>query len=299
MHRFAGLCHDAGFICCMLSSVNIFIPAALLHSMVWIAGASIIHGMGINIFDVIAGWCGVLLAICTYWFYWFWFACCRRIKMTAQHTWLGLSLLVLRCKCVFFAYYGTQIMSFSDVNQAYYRFVAYSQATRRRKSKEKSAIECAFSVRCYRVCFSASYEILLRLTCWWQAGAHLNSGWRLRCGRTWSSLLLLFAVLGVLECVPLGDRTTRRGQHVRPVAQFSALCTVAQDDLPDRFGCTDTIVINDCDYKVHFLHGVNRVGKCQKWQEMSRISKSNNGVYNTSTYDTQKKLKLSTTTKVG
>ena len=30
-------------------------------------------------------------------------------------------------------------------------------------------------------------------------------------------LVLLVAVLGVFECVPLGDGPTRRGQHVGPV----------------------------------------------------------------------------------
>lgn len=143
--------------------------------MVWIAGAREHPSMAWEyIFLMLLLQCTAGVVFCLpsplYWFYLFWFACCRRIKMTARHTWVGLSLPVLKCKCVFLAYYGTQIISFSDVNQSLFLglflILKLHGAENRKKSAPMKILCSLFS----DICFLDPME-LLQLTCSWQAGS--------------------------------------------------------------------------------------------------------------------------------
>ena len=73
-----------------------------------------------------------------------------------------------------------------------------------------------------------------------------------------SPLIFLLTVFGVLQRVPLGDRSSRRGQHVRPVSQLRAGGVVAQDTLADGLGRSNSIVVDHCDDQLHFLKGEER-----------------------------------------
>lgn len=67
------------------------------------------------------------------------------------------------------------------------------------------------------------------------------------------ALVLLVAIVGVLERVPLCDRPTRGGQHVRPVAKLRARRVVAEHRLADGLRGTDAIVVNNSHDQLHFL----------------------------------------------
>lgn len=62
------------------------------------------------------------------------------------------------------------------------------------------------------------------------------------------SLVFLVAIIGLLQRVPLGDGTSRRGQHIRPMTKFSSRSIAAEDDLTDGIGCTNTIVVYNSYY---------------------------------------------------
>lgn len=68
------------------------------------------------------------------------------------------------------------------------------------------------------------------------------------------TLVLLLAVLRVHQRMPLGDRTSRCGQHIGPVAQLCAGRRVAEHHLANWLRCADAIVINHGDDQLHFLH---------------------------------------------
>ena len=66
-------------------------------------------------------------------------------------------------------------------------------------------------------------------------------------------LVFLVAVVGIFEGVPLGDGTARRGQHVRPVAQFRTGGVAAEQTLADRVRRADAIVVHHRHQKLHLL----------------------------------------------
>lgn len=85
--------------------------------------------------------------------------------------------------------------------------------------------------------------------------------------RDFSALVLLVAVFGVHQRVPLGNRATRCGQHVRPVAQLGAGGCVAEHHFADRFRCSNAIVINHGDDQLHFLHARTHTQKKRREPE--------------------------------
>jgi len=64
---------------------------------------------------------------------------------------------------------------------------------------------------------------------------------------------LLVLLRELLKHVPLGDGTSRVGQHIAPVTQLRPRRVTAQDDATDRVGRADTIVVHYSDDQLDFL----------------------------------------------
>lgn len=57
-------------------------------------------------------------------------------------------------------------------------------------------------------------------------------------------LVFLVAIVGLLQRVPLGNRASWRGQHVRPVTQFRSRRVATENDFTDGIRRADAIVID-------------------------------------------------------
>lgn len=66
-------------------------------------------------------------------------------------------------------------------------------------------------------------------------------------------LIFFLAVLRILKGMPLCNWTTWGCQHVWPVTQFCSLSAIAQNHFSNGFRCTNTIIVNNSNYKLYFL----------------------------------------------
>lgn len=66
-------------------------------------------------------------------------------------------------------------------------------------------------------------------------------------------LIFLVTVFGLFERVPLGDGSTRRGEHVGPVAQLGAGRVAPEHRLADGVRGADAVVVHHGHDQLHFL----------------------------------------------
>lgn len=72
-------------------------------------------------------------------------------------------------------------------------------------------------------------------------------------GITSTFLILLISVFGILQRMPLSDRTPGWCQHIWPMSQFRSARVVTQNHLSNRLWCANTIIIHYGDDKLYFL----------------------------------------------
>ena len=68
-----------------------------------------------------------------------------------------------------------------------------------------------------------------------------------------------FPILCIFQWVPLSNRSSRWGKHIRPMAKFSARGIATEKNLSDRFRCSNAIVVDHSQHQLYFLEEAIRI----------------------------------------